>query len=37
MLIEKMPNITLNDLQGNPISTHDYHGKKTLIFMWSSW
>ena len=27
----------LPDLEGNLVSIREYRGKKTLIFMWSSW
>jgi peroxiredoxin len=37
MLLEKMPNVELQDLQGNAVSAHDFLGKKTLIFIWASW
>jgi peroxiredoxin len=34
---ETIFDFTLPDLEGNPVSIRDYRGKKTLIFMWSSW
>ncbi|HET7628717.1 MAG TPA: redoxin family protein [Bacillales bacterium] len=37
MLLEQMPKVTLRDLDGNAVSTEDYRGKKTLVFMWASW
>ncbi|MFC4321191.1 peroxiredoxin family protein [Litchfieldia salsa] len=37
MLLTKMKNITLPDLNGNPVSISDFEGKNTLIFMWASW
>ena len=37
MLLEKIQNIQLADLDGNPISLEDFQGKNTLIFMWASW
>ncbi|WP_147803288.1 TlpA family protein disulfide reductase [Alkalicoccus halolimnae] len=37
MLLDKIENIALTDLEGNTVSLHDFHGKKTLIFMWASW
>ncbi len=37
MLLEKIPNVELEDLTGKPISLHDLNGKKTLIFMWASY
>lgn len=37
MLLEKMPNFTFTDLDGNEFSTEQLFGKKTLIFMWASW
>ncbi|TWT27183.1 peroxiredoxin [Planomicrobium sp. CPCC 101110] len=37
MLLEKMQDIQLNDLEGNKVSISDFRGKNTLIFMWASW
>jgi peroxiredoxin len=37
MLLEKIDNIVLPDLDGNEVSLSDYKGKNTLIFMWASW
>lgn len=37
MLLQKIQNIELPDLNGNKVSLSDYHGKNTLIFMWASW
>lgn len=37
MLLKKMPNVELEDLNGNPQSLHDLIGKRCLIFMWASW
>ncbi|TFB21790.1 redoxin domain-containing protein [Filobacillus milosensis] len=37
MLLEKLPSFELQDVNGNAMSTDDYRGKKTLIFMWASW
>jgi cytochrome oxidase Cu insertion factor (SCO1/SenC/PrrC family) len=37
LLLQKIPNIELEDLNGNPVSLHDLKGKKALIFMWASW
>jgi peroxiredoxin len=37
MLLQKIPDFKLQDLHGNTISLHQFLGKKTLIFMWSSW
>lgn len=37
MLLEKMPDVDLEDLDGNSVSLKEYLGKKTLIFMWASW
>ncbi|MBM6617943.1 TlpA family protein disulfide reductase [Bacillus suaedaesalsae] len=37
MLLKKIPNFTLTDLQGKPYSFEKLRGQNTLIFMWSSW
>jgi peroxiredoxin len=37
MLLTKMKDVSLPDLQGNSVSISDYKGKNTLIFMWASW
>lgn len=37
MLLEKIQNVQLPDLEGNQISLNDFQGKNTLIFMWASW
>jgi peroxiredoxin len=37
MLLEKMPQISLQDLQGQEVAVSDFKGKKLLIFMWASW
>ncbi|WP_156889854.1 peroxiredoxin family protein [Planococcus lenghuensis] len=37
MLLEKIQDMTLRDLEGNPVALSDYRGKNTLIFMWASW
>lgn len=37
MLLEKIQDATLHDLEGNPVTLNDYRGKNTLIFMWASW
>jgi cytochrome oxidase Cu insertion factor (SCO1/SenC/PrrC family) len=37
MLLQKFPTFTLTDLNGQPFSTDDLLGKKTLLFMWASW
>ncbi|WP_170007183.1 peroxiredoxin family protein [Bacillus fonticola] len=37
MLLEKMNDLQLEDLDGNKVSISDYRGKNTLIFMWASW
>lgn len=37
MLLEKLPEIRMQDLNGNPYSTKQLEGKKALIFMWASW
>lgn len=37
MLMEKLPSFTLQDENDEAVSTDEYIGKKTLIFMWASW
>lgn len=37
MLLEKIQDIQLTDLDGNSVSISDFKGKNTLIFMWASW
>jgi peroxiredoxin len=37
MLLTKMNDVTLPDLNEKPVSISDYKGKNTLIFMWASW
>ncbi|ERJ11382.1 peroxiredoxin family protein [Haloplasma contractile] len=37
MLLQKIQNIELSDLNGNTVSLKDFRGKNTLIFMWASW
>jgi peroxiredoxin len=37
MILEKLENITLSDLNGQSISINDFKGKNTLIYMWASW
>jgi peroxiredoxin len=37
MLLQKIQNIELPDLNGNKVSLSDFRGKNTLIFMWASW
>jgi glutathione peroxidase-family protein len=37
MLLEKFPDIDLEDLRGQRISYEAFKGKKLLIFMWASW
>lgn len=34
---ERVPDFTVNDLEGNPISLSDFHGKKVLLNFWASW
>jgi peroxiredoxin len=34
---EKMRDVTLSDVNGNPISIESYKGKKVLIYMWATW
>ncbi|WP_152640107.1 peroxiredoxin family protein [Virgibacillus necropolis] len=37
MLLQKIQEVKLSDLNGNKVSISDYRGKNTLIFMWASW
>lgn len=37
MLLETLPEVQLQDLDGNTYSTAQLKGKKALIFMWASW
>lgn len=37
MLLQKIQNIQLPDLNGKQVSFNDFRGKNTLIFMWASW
>lgn len=37
MLMEKMTNVQLSDLNGQQVSLSDFEGKNYLIFMWASW
>ncbi len=37
MLLERMNNIQLEDVEGQKVSIQDFQGKNTLIFMWASW
>ena len=37
MLQEKIQDVQLTDLDGNPVFLSDFKGKNTLIFMWASW
>lgn len=37
MLMKKMKNVQLSDLEGQEVSFSDYTGKNVLIFMWASW
>lgn len=37
MLLEKLPSFILQDENGQTVSTDEFIGKKTLIFMWASW
>nr|WP_318036163.1 redoxin family protein [Halobacillus amylolyticus] len=37
MLMEKIPNFSLKDVDGKEVSIDDFKGKQTLIFMWASW
>ncbi|MGM7701549.1 TlpA family protein disulfide reductase [Pseudalkalibacillus sp. Hm43] len=37
MLLETIPDVQLQDLDGKTFSTAQLKGKKALIFMWASW
>ncbi|HEX6923424.1 MAG TPA: redoxin domain-containing protein [Bacillales bacterium] len=37
MLLEQMPDLRLQDVDGNTVSLEEYRGSKTLVFMWASW
>lgn len=37
MLLEKIQDLQLEDLNGNKVSLSDFRGKNTLVFMWASW
>lgn len=37
MLLEKIQDVQLTDLDGNQVAISDFKGKNTLIFMWASW
>ncbi|TLS35337.1 redoxin domain-containing protein [Pseudalkalibacillus caeni] len=37
MLMDKLPDFTFQNLDGNEVSISDYRGRKALIFMWASW
>ncbi|MFZ3579533.1 peroxiredoxin family protein [Virgibacillus sp. DJP39] len=37
MLLEKIQDLQLEDLNGKQVSISDFRGKNTLIFMWASW
>ena len=37
VLLNMIGNIELPDLNGKMVSTHDFRGKHTLIYMWASW
>lgn len=37
MLLTKMKDVSLLDLNGKSVSISDFKGKNTLIFMWASW
>ena len=33
----RLPDFTMNDLQGNRISSADFHGKVALVDFWATW
>ena len=33
----RLPDITLPNLSGAPVSLDSFHGKKHILFMWASW
>lgn len=33
----RLPDITLPDLQGRPVALSEYRGRKLLLFVWGSW
>lgn len=37
MLLEKIQDVPLSDLEGNEVLLSDFLKKNTLIFMWASW
>jgi hypothetical protein len=37
MLLTKIKDISLLDLNGKKVAISDFYGKNTLIFMWASW
>ncbi|MFD1037839.1 TlpA family protein disulfide reductase [Virgibacillus byunsanensis] len=37
MLLEKIQDFKLEDVNGHEVSISDFRGKNTLIFMWASW
>ena len=37
MLLEKIQDLQLKNLEGKKVSISDFSGKQTLIFMWASW
>lgn len=34
---DQLPDITLPNLSGVPVSLRSFHGKKHILFMWASW
>ncbi len=34
---DTVPEITLPDLDGKPVSLSSYSGRRLLVFMWASW
>ncbi len=37
MVTLRAPDFTLPDLDGNPVSLHDFNRRKVLLLAWSSW
>ena len=37
MISLQAPDFTLTDLQGEPVSLHDFNRRKVLLLAWSSW
>jgi len=34
---DQLPDITLPNLNGVPVSLRSFHGMKYILFMWASW